>query len=124
MTLGSLIKRLYKLGGLDVIDANLDMNDTSEHKVNQKAWKEVTILPYAGIENNTTFLFNKGEKFIVFGDGTKAKVLSAEEKPIFDLEAEIQQIYGTDAYSFAKKWYKFMKNMYSFYFIVIKSQKE
>lgn len=123
MRLGEIIRLLAIGGEIQMAGANLDMNETSEHKLVQKHWKEVSILPYIGIDNNVTFLTNNGERFVTFSDGTRAKVVSLEEKPIFELEKEIREIYGTDPYSFAKKWYQYKNKMDSLYFVVIKSEK-
>ena len=123
MKIGELIRSLNSLGCLELVGKNLDIKEMTEHNVNQKHWMETSILPYLAISSNLTFLSKDSDRVLVFGDGSKADVISVEEKAIFELESEIQNIYHIDAYSFAKKWFSYLNGINSFYFLVIKSKK-
>ena len=107
---------------LQIID--MDMNNATpiEVRVDHK-YKDEMIVPYCAIDNNIAFLLCKGARYLDTKDGVKAKVLSAEERNICDIEADVQRLYGKDAWSFIKIWHKYNPNTSSLFFVHLKLQK-
>lgn len=101
----------------------MESNETSYHHINHK-FRETIVVPYVAIENNISYLTNKGDKYIIFADGIKAKVVESYEKHICDLEEDIQKLYGIDTWSFIKRWYKTYKQMDSMHFLILKLGKD
>lgn len=84
-------------------------------------FKEEIIVPYVAVYPNIGIIKDDNAT-VCFKCGTKAKVLSIEEKHICELESEIKAIYGLDVWSYVKKWYSFDKSMQSMYFLKIKTK--
>lgn len=122
-TIGEAIRLIQKLGQFDIGDIRMESNEPTYHHVNHK-YRETIIVPYISIENNITYLTSKGERFIIFADGIKARVIESYEKHICELEEEIRKLYGIDTWSFVKRWYQSDKAMDSMHFVVIKVKKE
>lgn len=95
-TLGEALKTLNKLGGFDAVSANMDANMQTEHHVRHRFANEI-IIPLIALTNNITFIMSKGEKYLIFADGIRAKVLSWEEKHICELDELIQKRYNCGA---------------------------
>ena len=96
----------------------------NEYCVNHR-YKDVLIIPYAGIDKSLTFMLDKGEKYILTADGIRAKVVSWEEKHICELEDEIQRLYNMDCWSYIKRWHKATKGcMDSMHFLILKLKKD
>ena len=87
-------------------------------------YKEEIIIPYIGILDNVSYLSDKGERYSIFADGVKAKVVESYEKHICELEDDIKIMYGCDCFTFIKKWYNAYPMMQSMFFVVIKVRKE
>lgn len=122
-TLGEALRILERLGQFELTGISMDNNKATSHFINH-SFREMIIVPYVAITNNVDFLMSNGDKFITTADGIKCKVQSYEEKHICELEQDIQSLYGIDAWSFVKRWYKADKDMQSMYFIKIKLVKE
>lgn len=122
-TLGEAIRILQGLGQFELTDMSIENNKATKHFVNHR-FRETIVIPYVGISDNLDFLMSKGEKLVTTADGIRCKVESYEEKHICELEEDIQSLYGIDAWSFVKRWYKADKDMQSMYFIKIKLVKE
>lgn len=97
---------LTQHGFTDIIKINMDNTDnknmvyTIAHK-----FRDVIILPYVAINNNYQFLINKNNNPVVkTTDGIMCNAINIEEKIIFDLEQDIEQIYGITAWNWLKKW--------------------
>lgn len=122
-TIGQVISKLQRIGDLDIVSMTMDSNEVSYHHINHK-FRETIIVPYVAIENNISYFTNKGDKYIIFADGIKAKVIESYEKHICELETEIRNLYGIDTWTFIKRWYQSDKGMDSMHFVVIKVKKE
>lgn len=86
-------------------------------------FKEEVIIPFVGLNDNVQFLCDKGEKQIICTDGTLCKLKQCEEKKIFDLESDVQRIYGIDTWSFLKRWHSVAPKMDSLSFFKMKLEK-
>lgn len=95
------------------------MNFVVKHK-----YKETFIIPYSAMANNFDFTTTKEDKFIIFADGIRCKVLDWHEKHICELSDDIKQLYGKDAWSFICAWHNALHEMFSMYFLVIKVEKK
>lgn len=122
-TIGQVINQLQRIGEFDIANIRMESNETTYHQINHK-FRETIILPYVAIENNISYLTNKGERYIIFADGVKGKVIESSEKHICELEEDIKKLYGIDTWSFVKRWYQSDKAMDSMHFVVIKVIKE
>lgn len=96
----------------------LPMNEKTEHKI-YCTFKRKVIVPLVGITKNIDFFLNKGDRFVIFADGTRAKVTNAYEKHICELEKEIGEIYNVTPWVFLQRWYKGHKNLDSCHFVII-----
>lgn len=121
-TIGEALVLMQRLGG-DVVGMSLDNNNPTEHFVNHK-FKERMILPFVAITSNVNFVMSKGDHYITTADKIRCKVVSWSEKHICDLEEEIQKLYGIDAWSFVKRWYKSAPQMDSMHFLVLNLTKD
>lgn len=121
-TIGEALVLLQRLGG-DVVSMSLDNNNPTEHYVNHK-FRNMIIIPFVCLHRNIDFVMSKGEKYILTADGIHAKVVSWEEKHICELEDKIHELYGMDAWSFVKRWWKSYKNMDSMHFLILKLKKD
>ena len=121
-TIGEALVLLQRLGG-DIAAMSLDKNNPTEHYVNHK-FRNMIIIPFVCLHRNIDFVMSKGEKYILTADGIRAKVVSWEEKHICELEDKIHELYGMDAWSFVKRWWKSYKNMDSMHFVVLDLKKE
>lgn len=108
---------------LDIANIRMESNEPSYHHVSHN-YREEIIVPIIAIENNITFMINKGDRYIIFHDGVKAKVTEVQEKHICELEDDIQKLYGISAWQFMTRWYQTYKGMSSMEFVVIKVRKE
>lgn len=102
---------------------SLDNNNPTEHNVLHK-FKETMIVPYYAVTNNCSLIMSKGDHYITTADKICCKVVNWNEKHICELEEEIQKLYGIDAWSFVKRWYKSAPQMDSMHFIVLDLKKE
>ena len=107
---------------LSLIDMQMNNTTPIEVRIDHK-FKEEMIVPYCAIDNNIAFLLCKGERYVDTKDGVRAKVLSAEERNICELEQDIYRLYNKDAWSFIKIWHKYNPNTSSLFFIHLKLQK-
>lgn len=121
-TIGEALRLLQKLGG-EIVGMSLENNSPTEHRVNHK-FKEVMILPFAGITNNVDLIMSNGEHYVTTSDNIRCKVVNWSEKHICELEEEIQKLYGIDAWSFVKRWYKAAPRMDSMHFLVLNLTKD
>ena len=122
----SAIKGLIELinrFGLNIECTKMESNEPTYHHVTHK-YRDEIVIPIIAIENNITFFTNKGERYIIFVDGVKAKVVDVQEKHICELEETIKRLYNCDCWTFVKKWYSTYKNMESMVFVCIKVRKE
>lgn len=120
-----LTKALDSLMGyfnLSIIDMQMNNKTPIEVRIDHK-YRDEMIVPYCAIDNNVAFLLCKGERYLNTSDLCRAKVLSAEERNICDLEQDIQRLYNKDAWSFIKIWHKYNPNTSSLFFIHLKLQK-
>lgn len=108
---------------LDIANIRMESNEPSYHHVSHN-FREEIIVPIIAIENNITFMINKGDRYIIFHDGVKAKVTEVKEKHICELEEEIKRLYNCEIWTFVKKWYATYKSMDSMTFVCIKVIKE
>lgn len=122
MTLTTAVTELYRYFKTNIIDMNMNNTTPIEARIDHR-FKEEMIVPYCAIENNVAFLLCKGERFLDTSDGVRAKVISADEKHICDLESDVYRLYGKDAWSFIKIWHKYNKNSSSLLFIHLKLQR-
>lgn len=122
MTLTTAVTELYRYFKINIIDMNMNNTTPIEVRIDHR-FKEEMIVPYCAIDNNIAFLLCKGERFLDTTDGVRAKVISADEKHICDLEQDIYRLYGKDAWSFIKIWHKYNKNSSSLLFIHLKLQR-
>ena len=113
---------MQRLGG-DVVGMSLDNNNPTEHHVLHK-FKETMIVPYYAVTNNVNLVMSKGDHYVTTADGIHCKVVSWEEKHICELEDKIHELYGMDAWSFVKRWWKSYKNMNSMHFLILKLKKD
>lgn len=113
---------LQRVGFKDIVSMSLDSNQPTTHEINHR-FREVVIVPFVGLTRNIDFVMSKGEKIIFCADGIRAKVVEWEECHICELEKDIQDIYGIDAWSFIKRWYNTEKLMDSMTFIKMKLEK-
>ena len=120
-TIGEALRLLQKLG-CDIMSMSLDNNNPTEHYVNHK-FKERMILPFVAVTSNIDLVMNKGDHYITTADNIRCKVVNWSEKHICELEEEIHKLYGIDAWSFVKRWYKSAPQMGSMYFLVIDLKK-
>ena len=120
-TIGEALRLLQKLG-CDIMSMSLDNNNPTEHFVNHK-FKERMILPFVAITSNVNFVMSKGDHYITTADKIRCKVVNWNEKHICELEEEIQKLYGIDAWSFVKRWYKSAPQMDSMHFLVLDLKK-
>ena len=95
----------------------------NEYCVNHR-YKDVIIIPYAGIDKSLTFMLDKGDKYILTADGIHCKVVSWEEKHICELEKLIREIYNISAWDMICKWYRYCKYMDSMHFLILKLKKD
>lgn len=95
----------------------------NEYCVNHR-YKDVLIIPYAGIDKSLTFMLDKGDKYVLTADGIRAKVVSWEEKHICELEKLIREIYNISAWDMICKWYRYCKCMDSMHFLILKLKKD
>lgn len=114
---------LIKRFGLNIECTQMESNEPTHHHVTHK-YRDEIVIPIIAIENNITFFTNKGERYIIFVDGVKAKVVDVQEKHICELEETIKRLYNCDCWTFVKKWYSTYKNMESMVFVCIKVRKE
>ena len=121
-TIGEAINLLSKIEQFNLIGMEKDMNQTTKHRVNHK-YREVIIIPLIGLTENIDFLLSKGDKYLMFSDGTEAKVTEYKEVHICEEEEEIKQLYGCDPWRFIKKWYSTNKEMDSMHFLRITTKK-
>lgn len=122
-TIGEAIMLIQRLGQFDLAGINMDGNEISYHNVRHR-FKEEIVIPYIGIGNNITFMTNKGERHIIFVDGTKGKVVEAYEKHICELGDKIRSLYNLSEWEFIQRWYNTYNGMDSMHFVVIKVEKE
>lgn len=122
-TIGEAISLIQKLDQFDIGDIRMESNEPTYHHVTHK-YRDEIVIPIIAIENNITFFTNKGERYIIFVDGVKAKVVDVQEKHICELEETIKRLYNCDCWTFVKKWYATYKNMESMVFVCIKVRKE
>ena len=122
MTLTEVLIELYRDFQTTIIDMNMNNTNPIELRIDHK-FKEEMIVPYCAIDNNIAFLLCKGERFLDTSDGVRAKVISADEKHICDLEQDVFRLYGKDAWSFIKIWHKYNKNSSSLLFLHLKLQR-
>lgn len=122
-TIGESLLIIQRLGKFDITNMRIEGNNPTYHHINHK-FRETIIVPYVAIENNISYLTNKGERYIIFADGIKGKVVESSEKHICELEEDIKKLYGIDTWSFVKRWYQSDKAMDSMHFVVIKVEKE
>lgn len=108
---------------LDIANIRMESNEPTYHHVSHNFRDEI-IVPIIAIENNITFMINKGDRYIIFHDGVKAKVSEVQEKHIFELEEEIKRLYNCEVWTFVNKWYATYKIMDSMTFVCIKVRKE
>lgn len=101
---------------------NTDKNDPIYHLVRHK-FKDEIIIPYVALRGNVDF-FHEDNSHLLFIDGNKGKVLDYKEIHVCDAEDEIMRIYGMDAWSFIKRWYRADKGMDSMHFVYIQVEKE
>jgi hypothetical protein len=107
--------RLIKVCGMEV--EGFHMNERvaeTRHELSHR-FKEEIIVPMIAISNvYDFFVFNNAKKKVRTADGVICEVEGFEERHICELEEDIKRLYGIDAWSFIKKWYKFdilMTNM-------------
>lgn len=122
-TIGQVINQLQRIGDLDIVSMGADSNEPTYHNVRHR-YKDEIVIPYVAIEHNMTFFSNKGERHIIFTDGTKGKVITSKEVHICEAEEDIKRIYGIDVWTFIRKWYLADKGMDSMHFIYMKIEKE
>lgn len=122
-TIGEALVLMQRLGG-DIISMSLDNNNPTEHHVLHK-FKETMIVPYYAVTNNCSLIMSKGEHYVTTADGIHCKVVSWEEKHIFDLEDKVRELYGIDLLRYLKSWHKATKGcMDSMHFLILKLKKE
>lgn len=121
-TIGEALRLLQKLGG-EIVSMSIDNNRATEHRVNNK-FKEVMILPFAGITNNVDLIMSKGEHYVTTSDNIRCKIANWTEKHICDLEEDIQNLYGIDAWRFINRWYSYHPSMDSMHFLVLNLTKD
>ena len=72
-------------------------------------YKPKIIIPYIGITGNhftnLDFVLDKNERVVLTSDNVKCSVVNLEEKHLMELQNEIQNIYGCDAWAWLKRWY-------------------
>lgn len=107
----------------DITAMSLDNNNPTEHFVNH-SFKQKIIVPFVGVTNNCSFVLSKGDHYITTADKIRCKVVNWNEKHICELEEEIQKLYGIDAWSFVKRWYKSAPQMDSMHFLVLNLTKD
>lgn len=120
-----LTKALESLQGyfnLSILGMEMNNSKPIEVRIDHK-FREEMIVPYCAIDNNVAFLLYKGERYLDTKDGVRCKVLSAEERHICDMEADVQRLYGKDAWSFIKIWHKYNNMASSLFFVHLKLQK-
>lgn len=116
--IGKLL-RVFDIENME-IDAN---RGETYHHIKHK-FRDVVILPFAAISNNIDFLmFDKATKHVKTSDDVECVVTSWAEVHICDLEDDIKELYGRDAWSFLKTWHKFEPCMTSMNFIKMKLRK-
>ena len=76
-------------------------------------YKKKVIVPLVAISDNFKFLFDKDDRFITTSDGIRARVVDCVEKHIVELEQDIQELYGMNAWDFLKTWYNTDSGMIS-----------
>lgn len=90
-------------------------------------YKPKIIIPCLGVKGkdftNLDFLLDKNERIVLTSDNVKCIVTNLEEKHLLELESEIQSIYGIDAYSWLKRWYKIDERICDLRMLVIELQK-
>lgn len=92
----------------------------TEHCVSHR-YKEEILLPICAIRENIIFLTNeKEEKFIIFADGIKRKVLSYRTIHICEMEDYVKRLYDMNAWDFIKRWYDNGNKFYTSEFVHIK----
>ena len=122
-TISEALVLLQRLGG-DIISMSLDNNNPTEHHVLHK-FKETMIVPYYAVTNNVSLFMSKGDHYVTTADGIHCKVVSWEEKHIFDLEEKVRELYGIDLLRYLKSWYKATKGcMDSMHFLILKLKKD
>lgn len=82
-------------------------------------FKEEVIVPYVAVYPNIGIIKDDNAT-ACFKCGTKAKIVSAKETHICELENEIKAIYGLDMWTYIMRWYNFDPSMQSMYFLKIK----
>lgn len=122
-TIGEALNIIQRLCKFDITNMRMESNEPTYHHVTHK-YRDEIVIPIIAIENNITFFTNKGERYIIFVDGVKAKVVDVQEKHICELEETIKRLYNCDCWTFVKKWYSTYKNMESMVFVCIKVRKE
>ena len=83
-------------------------------------YKEHIIVPLVALTKNFEFMATIGKRFVVTQDGIMCSVEQYEERHICELDDDIRKIYGMDAWSFIKKWYKYNPALDSMTFIKLK----
>lgn len=73
-------------------------------------YKEKVIIPVQGVNFNgmssISFLADKEQRIVITSDNIECNVVSITERHLCDLESDIQLIYGCDAWSWLKRWYR------------------
>lgn len=113
------IVRLFELEG---VEADMNKSDTY-HNLRHKFRNEI-IVPIAAISNNIEFLLYDAVKHVRTSDDVECVVETWEEKHICDLEEDVKEIYGVEAWAFMKTWHKFEPCMTSMQFIKMKLKHE
>lgn len=94
-----------------------------EHSVKHN-YKEEIIVPLVALSKNFEFLTHKDEeKFIIFANGNRAKVIDWHTIHICDMEEHVQRLYNMDSWKFIKRWYDNGCYFYTAEFLHIKVQK-
>jgi hypothetical protein len=93
------------------------------HYVNHK-FREEIIVPLCSLTNNIRFLLGEQSQTVITVDGVTCDVVTATERHICDLEADIRRLYNMDVWSFVKRWYTVNSSMDSMHFLHIKLQKQ
>lgn len=93
------------------------------YKVNHR-YKDKMILPLIAVSNNIDFITTDNERYVVTADSVKCKVSFCCVRTLFQVEKDIEKIYGISAWEFLKRWYGVYDYLSSLNFFVLELKKE
>ena len=121
-SIARILQTLQRMGGFSIIDLEMKENRDTHHQVMHSFANEI-IVPLAAITNNIDFFLCNGVKHIFTADRVECRCVYFTEKHVCDLEEDVKRLYHTDTWSFINKWHKYLKDMDSMHFVIMKLEK-